>query len=119
MENRKDILWRTYLVYIFMCVFALSIVYRIVQGQIIEGDMWSEKAKELTTAYVNIDVSRGNIFDENGNLLATSLPYYEVGMDVNAPSLSKDTFNRYVGSLAEELATMFPDKNKKEFKKLL
>ncbi|MHB8400824.1 MAG: penicillin-binding protein [Bacteroidia bacterium] len=102
-----------------MCVFALSIVYRIVQVQIIEGDMWREKAKQLTTAYVNIDASRGNIFDENGNLLATSLPYYEVGIDVNAPSLSKDTFNKYITPLSEDLATMFPDKSKKEFKKSL
>jgi cell division protein FtsI (penicillin-binding protein 3) len=119
MENRKDILWRTYLVYIFMCVFALSIVYKIVQVQFIQGDMWREKAKQLTTAYVSIEASRGNIFDENGNLLATSLPYYEVGMDVNAPSISKDTFNKYVGPLSEELAQLFPDKSKKEFKKML
>lgn len=119
MEHRNDILWRTYLVYIFMCVFALAIVYKIVQVQFIEGDMWREKAKQLTTAYVDIEASRGNIFDENGNLLATSLPYYEVGMDVNAPSLTKDTFNKYVTPLAEELATLFPDKNTKEFRKTL
>ena len=102
-----------------MCVFALSIVYRIVQVQFIEGDMWREKAKQLTTAYVNIEASRGNIFDENGNLLATSLPYYEVGMDVNAPALTKDTFNKYANPLSEELSKIFPDKSKKEFKKVL
>lgn len=119
MENRKDILWRTYLVYIFMCVFALSIVYKIVQVQFIQGDMWREKAKQLTTAYVSIEASRGNIFDENGNLLATSLPYYEVGMDVNAPSISRDTFNKYVGPLATDLAELFPTKSKKDFRKLL
>lgn len=119
MEHRKDILWRTYLVYIFMCIFALSIVYKIVQVQFIEGDFWREKAKQLTTAYVDIEASRGNIFDENGNLLATSLPYYEVGMDVNAPSLSKDTFNKYVTPLSEELAQLFPDKTTKEFRKEL
>ena len=106
-------------VHFYVCVCALLLLYRIVQVQVIEGDMWREKAKQLTTAYVNIDASRGNIFDENGNLLATSLPYYEVGMDVNAPALSKDTFNKYVGPLAEDLATLFPDKTKKEFKKTL
>lgn len=119
MEHRNDIIWRTYLVYIFMCVFAISILYKIVQVQVIEGDKWREKAKQLTTAYVDIEASRGNIFDVNGNLLATSLPYYEVGMDVNAPSLIKDTFNRYVTPLAENLAQLFPDKNTKEFRKIL
>lgn len=119
MEHRNDIIWRTYLVYIFMCVFALAIVYRIVQVQMIEGDKWRERSKQLTTAYVDIEASRGNIFDENGNLLATSLPYYEVGMDVNAPSLTKDTFNRYVTPLAESLSELFTDRTTKEFKKAL
>ena len=40
---------------------------------------WKEKADKLTTMYVDIEAARGNIFDVNGNLLATSLPYYEVG----------------------------------------
>lgn len=102
-----------------MCVFALAIVYRIVQVQYIQGDAWREKAKQLTIAYENIEASRGNIFDVNGNLLATSLPYYEVGMDVNAPALTPDTFNKYVGPLAKELATMFPTKSKKDFRALL
>ena len=102
-----------------MCVFALSIVYRIIQVQYIQGDAWRKKAEQLTISYENIEASRGNIFDVNGNLLATSLPYYEVGMDVNAPALTKDTFNKYVNPLADELAAMFPDKSKKEFKKIL
>lgn len=97
----------------------MAIVYRIVQVQVIQGDTWREKSRQLTTQYMNIEASRGNIFDENGNLLATSLPYYEVGMDVNAPSITRDTFNRYIGPLTEKLATMFPEKSKKEFKKLL
>lgn len=119
MEHRNDIIWRTYLVYIFMCVFAVAILYKIVQVQFIEGDMWREKAKQLTTAYVDIEASRGNIFDENGNLLATSLPYYEVGMDVNAPSLTNDTFKKYVSPLVKELADLFPDKSKREFRTMI
>lgn len=119
MEYRKDILWRTYLIYIGMCVFALAVVYRIVQLQFIEGSVWKEKAEKLTTAYIDIEASRGNIFDLNGNLLATSLPYYEVGIDVNAPSISKDTFNFYIDSLAWRLAELFKDKTKKEYKQIL
>jgi cell division protein FtsI (penicillin-binding protein 3) len=102
-----------------MVVFALAIVYRIVQVQFIQGDKWREKAKQLTTMYVDIEAARGNIFDVNGNLLATSLPYFEVGMDVNAPSIVTDTFNKYKGPLAEKLAELFKDKEAKEYKKML
>ena len=119
MDHKKDILWRTYLVYIFMLVFAIAIVYRIVNVQFIEGDKWREKAKQLTMVYVDIEAARGNIFDANGNLLATSLPYYEVGMDVNAPSIVADTFKKYASPLAEELANLFKDKTAKEYKRML
>ena len=63
MEHKKDILWRTYLVYILMVVFSIAIVWRIVTVQFVEGDMWREKANRLTTMYVDIEAARGNIFD--------------------------------------------------------
>lgn len=119
MEYRKDILWRTYLVYVCMVLFAFAIVYRIVDIQIIQGEYWKEKADKLSTEYREIEATRGNIFDVNGNLLATSLPYYEVAVDINAPSISKDTFNKYVDSLAISLSLLYPEKSKKHFKSIL
>lgn len=102
-----------------MLVFAVAIVYRIVVVQFVEGDKWKEKAKQLTTKYVDIEAARGNIFDVNGNLLATSLPYFEVGMDVNVPAIVPDTFSKYAGPLAEELANLFKDKSAKDYRKML
>jgi cell division protein FtsI (penicillin-binding protein 3) len=102
-----------------MVIFSVSIVWRIVTVQFVEGDMWKEKADKLTTMYVDIEAARGNIFDVNGNLLATSLPYYEVGMDVNAPAIVNDTFNRYRAPLANELANLFKDKTAKQYLTLL
>ncbi len=112
-------MWRTYLIYIIMVLFALAILYRIILVQFVQGEVWREKARQLTTAYIDVAAVRGNIFDANGNLLATSLPYYEVGIDINAPSIYKDTFNRYVDSLAFRLAAIFQDKTKKEYKQIL
>ncbi len=102
-----------------MVIFSIAIVWRIATVQFVEGDMWKEKAAKLTTMYVDIEAARGNIFDVNGNLLATSLPYYEVGMDVNAPALVKDTFNKYRAPLANELANLFKDKTAKQYLTLL
>lgn len=119
MEHRKDILWRSYVIYIFTCLFALAILYRIIQVQVVQGDFWREKARQLNTAFFEIEAGRGNIFDVNNNLLATSLPYYEVAMDVNAPALTADTFQKYIGPLSEKLSELFSEKSKKEFKALL
>lgn len=119
MENKKDILSRTYLVYIFLCVFALAILYKICIIQFKEGDEWKAKAEAFNTKVFEIEAVRGNIFDVNGNLLATSLPYYEVAVDINAPSIDKKLFNDKVDSLGLMLADLFKDKSAKQYTKLL
>jgi cell division protein FtsI (penicillin-binding protein 3) len=119
MENKKDILSRAYLVYIVMCVFAVAILYRIFVIQFEEGDEWKRKAEAFTTKVFEIEAVRGNIFDVNGNLLATSLPYYEVGVDINAPGIDNKLFKANRDSLAYMLCELFKDKPKKEYLKLL
>lgn len=119
MENKKDILSRTYLVYMFLCLFALAILYKICVIQFMEGDEWKRKAEAFNTRVFEIEAVRGNIFDVNGNLLATSLPYYEVAVDINAPSIDKKLFNEKVDSLSDMLADLFKDKTGKEYKKIL
>ncbi|MBS1634796.1 MAG: transpeptidase family protein [Bacteroidetes bacterium] len=87
--------------------------------QFSEGDMWRAKAQAFTTKVFEIEAVRGNIFDVNGNLLATSLPYYEIGVDINAPSIDKKLFNDKVDSLGACLAGLFKDKSQKTYTKLL
>lgn len=119
MENKKDILSRVYLVYVVMCVFACAILYRICVIQFQEGDVWRAKSEAFTTKLFEIEAVRGNIFDVNGNLLATSLPYYEVAVDINAPGIDKKVFKENKDSLAFKLAELFGDKSKKEYLRLL
>lgn len=119
MENKKDILSRTYLVYMFLCLFALAILYKICVIQFMEGDEWKRKAEAFNTRVFEIEAVRGNIFDVNGNLLATSLPYYEVAVDINAPSIDKKLFNDKVDSLGMMLADLFKDKTAKQYAKIL
>ena len=47
LDARKDILWRIYLLYVFICIFGFAIVFRIVKLQFVEGDMWKEKSPML------------------------------------------------------------------------
>ncbi len=119
MESKKDILWRVYLIYIFICLFAVAIISKIFIIQFSEGDQWREKAERFSTKFFDIEAVRGNIYDANGSLLATSLPYYEVAMDVNTEALTNEVFRNNVDSLAYSLSKLFKDKNQKEYKRLL
>lgn len=119
MDNKKDILSRTYLTYIFMCLFALGILYRICVIQFAEGEEWRNKAEAFTTRLMEMEAVRGNIFDANGALLATSLPYYEIAVDINAPSITDKLYKENRDSLALALSNLFHDKTKKEYLKIL
>jgi cell division protein FtsI (penicillin-binding protein 3) len=119
LNNRKNILTRAYIAFIGVCLFACAIIYRICIIQFSEGDMWRAKADAFTTKVEDMEAVRGNIFDVNGALLATSLPYYEVAMDINAPSITDKIFNDNRDSLAECLSSIFSDHSKRDYILLL
>jgi cell division protein FtsI (penicillin-binding protein 3) len=100
-------------------VFAISILYKMVVIQFKEGEHWKAKAEALTTDLKTIEAVRGNIFDENGNLLATSLPYYEIAVDINAPSIDKKLFENNIDSLSFCLSNLFKDKSTQAYTKIL
>lgn len=119
MDKKKDILSRTYLTYVFMCLFALGILYRICVIQFVEGQYWRDKAEAFTTKVEDMEAVRGNIFDANGALLATSLPYYEIAVDINTPGVTEKFYKANRDSLSLLLSNLFGDKSEQEYRKIL
>ncbi|HEY0031240.1 MAG TPA: penicillin-binding protein [Bacteroidia bacterium] len=119
MEVKKDILWRVYLIYFFICLFGVAIISKICLIQFSEGDELRARAERFSTKEFDIEAVRGNIYDANGSLLATSLPYFETGMDVNTDAITDKIFDQEVDSLAICLANLFKDKTSKTYKKQL
>ena len=119
MDPRKSILTRVYLVYGFMFIISLAIMGRILYIQLVEGEMWKAKAKKLSLKYFNIEPNRGNIYDVNGEMLATSVPLFEVRMDVASPLIQDTTFVNGVDSLSLCLSKFFRDKSTSEYKRML
>ena len=111
-------MWRVILVYVFICLFGITIVTKVALIQFKEGDIWRAKAKTLTTQYFNIEAMRGNIYDSCENLLSTSIPFYEVGIDVGTDYLQKlsdKEFRVKADSLASSLANINTDKTRAEY----
>lgn len=119
MEVKKDILWRVYLIYFIICLFGVAIISKVFIIQFSEGDKLRAQAESFSTRFVDIEAVRGNIYDANGSLLATSLPYFETGMDVNTDGITNAIFNDNVDSLSLCLAGLFKDKTAKEYRKML
>ncbi len=117
MDARKVILRRIYLVFVCICLFGIAILAQVFRLQFVQGTYWKNKADSLQTSYRVIEASRGNIFSDNGSLLGTSVPIYDVRMDAACEAISKGTFDKCIDSLSIALANLFKDKNQLDYKK--
>ena len=105
MKEKPNYIWKIYLLYFSLLIFALSIIYKLTDIQVINAKKWEKRTAELTTAWRNVEGNRGNIFSEDGDLLATSVPVYEVRMDMKIPS--EDLFRNNFQALADSLSLLF------------
>ncbi len=112
-------LWKYYAVFFVAAMAGLAILTGIFKIQVVEGSEWKNKAAALTTKYRKIKAVRGNIYSANGNLLATSVPVYNIRMDVNADALTDDVFYSNIDSLAYCLSKHFKDRSTLEYKNLM
>lgn len=115
--SNKEMLNRSYVVYLAIVLLGSAIIGKAVYIQLVEGNYWREKAENLTTVFRDIDAVRGNIYADDGSMLATSVPIYEVRMDMNADGLIDEVFNAEVDSLAICLSRLFKDKSPLEWKR--
>lgn len=82
----------------------------------LEGEHWESKADNHTLSYRQIKAIRGNIYANDGSLLATSIPKYEVRFDCNAEAITKEIFNTNIDTLSLQLESVLPHKSAYEWK---
>ncbi|GAC1306763.1 MAG: penicillin-binding protein [Mucilaginibacter sp.] len=120
MSIRTNILMRVYLAFGLVLLFAGAVVFQLCRVQIVQGKKWKAMATTLSTQYQTVDAARGNIFDVGMNLLATSVPEYELHMDMLAAGIyDDDVFNEKVDSLAMKLSQLYNDKTEREYSRML
>ena len=103
--TEKHILNRLYLVAGLMFVFAVAVAVQLLNIQIVDGEKYNQLAEERTYRNFTIPANRGNLYDTNGNLLATSIPKYDIRFD--AVTVTDKNFEGNVVGLARELSKMF------------
>jgi len=113
---KKSILIRVRIAFLAVLIFAVSVAAKVGHIQIIEGDKWTKIGNEISFDYKRIKATRGNIYSDNGSLLATSLPFYKVAID---PTLVKDEiFKRDIDSLCYFLSRYYKDRSATDYKRM-
>ena len=117
MNIKKSILLRVRIAFLLVFLFAAAVAVKVGRIQFFEGEKWKELSNQMSFQYRPVKATRGNIYSDNGSLLATSLPFYKVAFD--ATIANDKVFNNGLDSLAYRLSRIFKDKGAEAYTRQL
>jgi cell division protein FtsI (penicillin-binding protein 3) len=115
-STKKSIMSKLYFTSGVLFVFALLVIYKLLTIQFMQGEHYKGLAMERTTKAVKIPANRGNVYSVGGSLLATSVPKYDIRIDLVAPS--NKNYEAFIEPLCDSLAN-FHNTSSVEFKRKL
>ena len=122
MDVKKDILWRVYLCFLCIIVLGVIVLGRAIYIQRVQGAYWKKISNTQHLKYIDINAERGSIYSEDGNILSTSIPVFDIYIDFGADGLREKNGKRFyenLDSLSLSLSALFKDASKSSYKKLL
>jgi cell division protein FtsI (penicillin-binding protein 3) len=115
---RQNITFRFRLFFIVMLAAFLLLVGNLYKVVFIQGPELREEAASIYIKERMVEATRGNVYSNDGSLLATSLPKYRLGMDpsvYNKSAKAEKLFAMHARDLAEHLANFFKDRPADEY----
>ena len=108
MTDSKQILKRFYIVVGLFMLLPLFVGFKLIEIQFLEGEVYRDMAETQVYRKFTIEPNRGNIYDANMNLLATSVPKYEIRFD--AVTASDIDFKENLKPLSNALSQFFGER---------
>lgn len=103
-KNLKQIMYRSYLVALMLFIFSIILIGKLIHLQFSQGKKYRELASKRTLKNDIIQPSRGNIYADDGSIMATSIASYEIRWD--AAVASKKNYQYHKNDLAKGLANI-------------
>lgn len=114
LDPRTETLWKTYLVYLLVLVVAVAIIAKIIVVQTKDNSQLLKEAEEREYRVRTIEASRGNLISSDGQLMATSIPRYDVYFDYKA--VDSVVLANNIDSLCRQMARLLPKRNPAQWK---
>jgi cell division protein FtsI (penicillin-binding protein 3) len=105
-----------------MVLICMAVLGRVFFIQHMQGKYWRALSDSLHQKYVDLSAERGTIYSEDGNMLSTSVPYFNMYIDFDADGLREKNGKRFkenLDSLSYCLAKLFKDQSPGAYKKEL
>ena len=115
---RAIITFRFNVFFVIMLLFFMLLIYNLYKVVFIQGPTLRAEAESTYIKERSVDATRGNIYSDDGSLLATSLPKYRLGMDpsvFNRNATTEKLFNTHIHALCDQLAAFFKDRSSDEY----
>jgi cell division protein FtsI (penicillin-binding protein 3) len=122
LDVKKDILWRIYLCFIGIIMLGAIVIGRAVYIQRVQGNYWKQMANAQHLKYMDVNAERGTIYSEDGNMLSTSIPVFDIYIDFGADGLREKNGKRFysnLDSLSISLSKLFKDASVSSYRKML
>lgn len=113
-------MWRVYLSFIGIVLLSMVVLGRAFYIQRVEGEHWRSMSDSMHQKFQELDAERGTIYSEDGQMLSTSIPFFDIYMDFGAEGLRDKEGKRFkenIDSFSMALAGFFGDKTASEYKK--
>ena len=114
-KNKKNILFRYELVIAAMLLFAILIITELVRTTVVLADEWNKRAEEMVKAEIPIVPQRGNIYADNGTILAADITFYDACIDFKAEGMKVKALLDTLPALCDSLAHFRPGKSADEW----
>src|SRR5665811_2190230 len=95
---------------------------RAIYIQRVQGAYWKQMSNTQHLKYMDINAERGSIYSEDGNMLSTSIPVFDIYIDFGAEGLREKNGKRFydnLDSLSSSLSNLFNDASAQDYKKEL
>ena len=114
LDPRSDTLWRTYLCYFLILLVGVAIIVKIIIVQAKDSKELQDMAEKREYRVETLEASRGIIFSSDDQVMAISVPYYDVFFDYQA--VDSTVLAENIDSLCIQMAQLFPKRNAAQWK---
>ncbi|KAA3626752.1 MAG: peptidoglycan glycosyltransferase, partial [Bacteroidetes bacterium] len=104
MDIKNEVLYRVYIVLFGLFVpIAIILVYKTFQISVQEAEHWVAVGEDNYIDEREIEAERGNVTADDGSLLATSVPFFDIYFDPF--TATEEDYKNNLDTLAQCLAT--------------
>lgn len=104
MNKQTNIMNRSYLVVFVLFALGVAVGYRMISLQLTQGEKYRELAEKRSIKNFEILPVRGNIYAQDGSLLATSVSKYSIHFD--AVTVNDRVFQESLEALSDSLSVL-------------